>query len=143
VQVLSSKTNGQWLGVAPPPLPISDVAQIAAPAPEDPAKAEAKRALSDVMRCCNLVVLAGLGTSLCVQPAVANGPKAPTMWDLWQQIGVRQDAAAAAATPVDPNFQQLLALVGHPADKTDIEALMSRCRLAESFLAGAHNASPG
>ncbi len=104
MQVLSSKTNGQWLTFAPPLPPVPGAAQPAAPIPEDPAKAEAKRALSDVMRCSNLVVLAGLGTSLCVQPAVANGPKAPTMWDLWQQIGVRQDAAAAAANPVDPNF---------------------------------------
>lgn len=137
MQVLSSKTNGQWLAVAPPLPPAPGAPQPAAPTPEDPAKAEAKRALSDVMRCSNLVVLAGLGTSLCVQPAVANGPKAPTMWDLWQQIGARQDTAAAAANPAGPTFQQLLMLVGHPATKTDIEALMSRCRLAESFLTGA------
>lgn len=137
MQVLSSKTNGQWLAVVPQLPSIPGAAQPAAPAPEDPAKAEARRALSDVMRCSNLVVLSGLGTSLCVQPAVANGPKAPTMWDLWQQIGALQDVAAAASNPVGPNFQHLLSLVGHPAAKTDIEALMSRCRLAESFLTGA------
>lgn len=137
MQVLSSKTNGQWLAVVPPLPPVAGAAQPAGPMPDDPAMAEAKRALSDVMRCSNLVVLAGLGTSLCVQPIVANGPKAPTMWDLWRQIGALQDAAAAAVTPHGPNFQQLLTLVGHPAAKTDIEALMSRCRLAESFLTGA------
>ena len=136
MQVLSSKTNGQWLAAAPPPPPIPGAAQPAAQMPEDPASAEAKRALSDVMRCSNLVVLAGLGTSLCVQPAFANGPTAPTMANLWQQISAKQDAAAAAVNPNGSNFQQLLTLVGHPADKTDIEALMSRCRLAESFLAG-------
>lgn len=135
MQVLSSKTNGQWLAVAPPP-PAPGAAQLAAPAPEDPAKAEAKRALSDVMRCSNLVVLAGLGTSLCVEPAVVNGSKAPTMADLWYQIGSQQNAAAAATNPPGLNFAQLLALVGHPEDKPDIEALMSRCRLAESFLLG-------
>lgn len=133
MQVLSSKTNGQWLAVEQQPLPTAAAFQPAAITPEDSAKAEAKRALSDVIRCSNLVVLSGLGTSLCVQPAVANGPKAPTMSDLWQQISLQQDAAATANT-VDPNFQQLLTLVGHPVDKTDIEALMSRCRLAESFL---------
>ncbi|WP_422648155.1 hypothetical protein [Cupriavidus sp. H18C1] len=99
--------------------------------------AEAKRALSDVMRCDNLIVLAGLGTSLCVQPAAVGGPKPPTMGDLWHQISGLQDATAAATNPNGPNFQQLLSLVGHPPDKTDIEALMSRCRLAESFLTGA------
>jgi len=137
VQVLSSKTNGQWLTVAPPLPPIPGAAHAAAVIPEDPAKAEAKRALSDVMRCSNLVVLAGLGTSLCVQPGAANGLKAPTMADLWQQVGLHQDAAAAATNPAGPNFQQLLALVGHVPYKMDIEALMSRCRLAESFLDGA------
>lgn len=137
MKVLSSKTNGQWVAVVPPLPPIPGTAQPAAPVSEDPAKAEGKRALSDVMRCSNLVVLAGLGTSLCVQPAVVNGPKAPTMADLWQQISARQDVAAAATKPVGPTFQQLLTLVGHPAAKPDIEALMSRCRLAESFLAGA------
>ncbi len=135
MQVLSSKTNGQWLAVAPPLPPVPGAAQQAVPVPDDPAKAEAKRALSDVMRCSNLIVLAGLGTSLCVQPVVANGPKAPTMWDLWQQIHAQQDLAAAT-NPAGRSFQQLLTLVGHPAAKTDIEALMSRCRLAESFLTG-------
>ena len=136
MQVLSSKTNGQWLAVAPPLPPVSGAVQAAAPIPEDPAKAEAKRALSDVMRCGNLVVLAGLGTSLCVQPGVVNGLKAPTMADLWQQVSLHQNAAAAATNPAGPNFQQLLALVGHDPFKLDIEALMSRCRLAESFLNG-------
>ena len=136
MQVLSSKTNGLWLAVTPP-LPFAPgAAQPAASIPEDPANAEAKRALSDVMRCSKLVVLAGLGTSLCVQPVFANGPKAPTMADLWQQISGKQDAVAVAVTPNGPNFQELLALVGHPPAKTDIEALMSRCRLAESFLTG-------
>lgn len=137
MQVLSSKTNGQWLAIAAVLPPVFGDAQPAAPVPEDPAKAEAKRALSDVMRCSNLVVLAGLGTSLCVQPAAANGPKAPTMADLWQQISAQQDAAASATNPAGPNFQQLLEWVGHPPMKMDIEALMSRCRLAESFLTGA------
>lgn len=137
MQVLSSKTTGQWLAVAPPLPPVPGAAQPTAPIPEDPAKAEAKRALSDIMRCSNLIVLAGLGTSLCVQPASANGPKAPTMADLWQQISIKQDAAAVAVNPNGPNFQELLALVGHSPAKKDIEALMSRCRLAESFLTGA------
>lgn len=137
MQVLSSKTNGQWLAVAPPLPPAPVAAQPAAPIPEDPARAEAKRALSDVMRCSNLVVLAGLGTSLCVQPAAPMGPKAPTMADLWQQISNQQDAVAAATNPAGTNFQQLLALVGHAPVKMDIEALMSRCRLADSFLTGA------
>lgn len=141
MQVLSSKTSGQWLSADTPLTPSATGAGVAVPQnvqhTEDPAKAEAKRALSDIMRCSNLVVLAGLGTSLCVQPAVANGPKAPTMGDLWKEISVKQDASAVAGNPNGPTFAQLLELVGHPPSKTDIEALMSRCRLAESFLTGA------
>ena len=141
MQVLSSKIDGQWLAIAPAQPAVPGAVDPAALPHEDPAKAEAKRALSDVIRCSNFVVLAGLGTSLCVQPAFVNGPKAPTMADLWQQIGAKQDAAAIAVDPNDPTFHELLVLVGHPPAKHDIEALMSRCRLAESFLAGAEKES--
>lgn len=138
MQVFSSRTNGQWL-VEVPPLPAGVApAAPAGPVLDDPALAEAKRALSDALRCSNLVVLSGLGTSLCVQQAVQGGPRAPTMWDLWQQVQAKQNLAAATAA-AGLNFLQLLQMVGHPLDKTDIEALMSRCRLAESFLTGAHN----
>ncbi|HHF0815597.1 TPA: SIR2 family protein [Pseudomonas aeruginosa] len=140
MQVFSSRTNHQWLEAAPP-LPVGAAAAIpavpGAPQIDDPALSEAKRALSDVLRCSNLVVLSGLGTSLCVQPATQGGGKAPTMRDLWQQIQAKQDAASVARTPPGPTFIQLLELVGHPQSMTDIEALMSRCRLAESFLTGA------
>lgn len=137
MQVFSSRTTGQWLAEVPPlPAGVAPAAP-AGPIVDDPALAEAKRALSDALRCSNLVVLSGLGTSLCVQPAVQGGPRAPTMWDLWQQVQAKQDVAAAAVVPARPTFLQILQIVGHPHDKADIEALMSRCRLAESFLTGA------
>jgi len=101
---------------------------------EDFALAETKRALSDVLRCNNLVVLSGLGTSLCVQPAVIGGAKAPTMRDLWLIVAAQQNAVAANSNPPSPTFLQILEIVGHPQEKHDIEALLSRCRLAESFL---------
>lgn len=101
---------------------------------EDKATAECKRALSDLLRCTNLIVLSGLGTSLCVQ-ANAQGQKAPTMGDLWEAVRQKQDQAASPFSGI-PNFAQLLALVRHPADKPDIEALLSKCKLAESFLEG-------
>lgn len=134
MQVLSSRTNGQWLAEAPPPPP--DAAPVA-PVAEDPALSEAKRALSDLMRCSNLIVLSGLGTSLCVKSAIEGGPKAPTMLDLWQQVEARQNIPAGAGEHQPPTFLQILGLVGHPEGKRDIEALLSRCRLAESFLIGA------
>lgn len=125
---------GAWLTRLPPPPPGATSAD--APISEDAASAEAKRALSDVLRCGNLVVLSGLGTSLCVQPAVPGGPKAPTMRDLWQQVAQKQDAIAAATNSAGSGFIQILQIVGHPLAMQDIEALLSRCRLAESFLSG-------
>lgn len=138
MQVFSSRTNGNWLVQVPPPPPGGGLQAPAAVPAEDPAVAEAKRTLSDVMRCANLIVLSGLGTSLCVEPAAAGMAKAPTMWNLWQLVEGKQNASAAASVPPGPTFAQLLQIVGHPPEKTDIEALMSRCRLAESFLVGAH-----
>ncbi|MBD2838986.1 SIR2 family protein [Pseudomonas sp. JM0905a] len=136
MQVFNSRTNQQWLQDLPQlPLPAAAPEGQVLPQVEDQAVAEAKRALSDVLRCSNLVVLSGLGTSLCVAPFQQGGLKAPTMWDLWQQVKIKQDAAAAAAMPPGPTFDQLLGIVGHPQATADIEALMSRCRLAESFLA--------
>lgn len=58
------------------------------------------------------------------------------MRDLWLRVQMQQDAAAPTANPVDPTFVEILNLVGHPAATQDIEALLSRCRLAEAFLSG-------
>lgn len=134
MKILNSRTAGAWQAQFPPPPPAA-VAD--GPPTDDPAVAEAKRALGDVLLCNNLVVLSGLGTSLCVQAAFPGGPKAPTMRDLWMQVTQKQDAAALAANPPGPTFLQVLQLVGHPQAAADIEALLSRCRLAESFLVGA------
>lgn len=116
MEVFSSRTNGQWLAQLPPPAPA---AAAAAPALEDPAISEAKRALSDVLRCTNFVVLSGLGTSLCVQPALQGGAKAPTMRDLWLQVEATQNTPVPPGAAQKPTFQAILQLVGHPQDKTD------------------------
>jgi hypothetical protein len=97
----------------------------------DPAKEQIQRALSEVIRCQNLVVLSGLGTSLCVmddsQPPVR---KAPTMPDLWKRV---RDAH-------DPNgndlWANLLASVRHTNSSENIEELLSECKVAENFLCG-------
>lgn len=132
MKTLTSRTNG-WLAAGPPPLDPADARNTE---DEDAAIAEAKRALSDVLLCTNLVVLSGLGTSLCVHPSAPGGATAPTMRDLWVRVQIQQDAAALAMNPADPTFFEILNLVGHPAATQDIEALLSRCRLAEAFLSG-------
>ncbi|ABE46944.1 hypothetical protein Bpro_5072 (plasmid) [Polaromonas sp. JS666] len=142
MQVLSSRTGGQWRAPVPPAppgvgAPAAASAAVIADVGEDPAAAEAKRALSDVLRCNNLVVLSGLGTSLCVLPHTAGGLKAPTMADLWNQAEAAQNAPVPTGTAARKSFAEVLQVVGHPVEKKDIEALLSRCRLAESFLTGA------
>lgn len=121
MKVLSSKTKGLWLEE----MGVSEEANAAAAAagtvlPEDPAKAEVRRALSEVLRCSNLVVLSGLGTSLCVRPRQAGGAKPPRMADLWNSIEGLQDAHANSVS-----FAEILELVGHPPALHDIEALLS------------------
>ena len=70
----------------------------------------------------NLVILTGLGTSLCIKDAAGNSI-APTMLDLWSQVHKSTKG-----------FEEILAKVRHPKEpsgewKTDIEALLSRCQI--------------
>lgn len=135
MKVLSATTNGVWLAglprAAPPPPGHEPVVR------PDPAKAEANRVMSEIFHCDNLVVLTGLGTSLGVQPAVANGPKAPTMLDLWQRVEARTNAEA---DNLGFTFGELLVGISHSPDDRNIEALLSRCRLAEAFFAADNKA---
>lgn len=87
------------------------------------AKMQLERILSGLLLSENLVVLTGLGTSLCVKDASGNAI-APTMSDLWNKL-----SAATAG------FGEILTKVHHPADASgnavkDIEMLLSRCQIA-------------
>ncbi|NPC57826.1 SIR2 family protein [Caenimonas soli] len=117
MQILTSATGTKWLKAAPP-----------AGDKPDPADAEARHVLSDVFRCNNLVVLAGLGTSLCLKDA-AGKTLAPTMWELWQRVSAPYVGAGT--------FVRLLGLVRQPDNDTNLEALLSRCKIAQDFLDGA------
>ena len=122
MKVLTANMGGGWVEKNPQD---DDALQ------QDVATDEARRVLSDVFRCENLVVLTGLGTSLCVSDQDGQ-PAAPTMGALWDLVEAQFEAQA------DPKlaFSDLLALVGYRPNGKDIEALLSRCRLAESFLQG-------
>lgn len=96
----------------------------------DPAEQEARRVLSDLFRCNNLVVLAGLGTSLCVKNTTTGKKLAPTMWDLWTSV------QAKYLEHTGTSWDDILNLVRHKPDDTNLETLLSRCRLAEDFLEG-------
>ena len=104
----------------------------------DPAKDEIKRVLSDCFRCNNLIVLAGLGTSLHVNAeqgangrVPTNGKKiTPTMRDLWRKAKAQSDA----------NFVKVIELTKFPKDdpnfQDNIEALLSYCKIGVEFNEG-------
>lgn len=117
MKVLSSLTNGKWKDTG-------------AQGEGDAARSEANRVLSELFRSNNLVVLAGLGTSLCVNDA-AGKRLAPTMQELWSQC---KDAQVALGSP---GWNELLQYVRHDPAQENIETLLSRCRQAEDFLDGA------
>ena len=95
----------------------------------DEAIQEARRVLSDLFRCENLVVLSGLGTSLCVKNTEGQR-EAPTMWDLWTSVKKLQEEGGGLP------WDDLMALVKHPKEDSNLETLLSRCKLAQGFLDG-------
>lgn len=84
--------------------------------------------LTDCLTSSNLIVLTGLGTSLCVNDAAAQTSQrgAPTMADLWE----------AAKQKAEGAFDGILKLVGYQpsAGQENIETLLSKCKVAQDFL---------
>jgi hypothetical protein len=119
MQVLSTGTQGEWLEK-----------NSGADGKPGPAEQEARRVLSDLFRCNNLVVLAGLGTSMCVRDTASEKLLAPTMADLWASV------KGAVTKQGFAGWDVLMALVKQPGEDLNLENMLSRCRLAESFLDG-------
>ncbi len=71
--------------------------------------------IAEVLLSENLIVLSGLGTSLCLNGDGAN--IAPTMNDLWELSRHLK------------MFETVLDRVGYPKEESNIEALMSRCQM--------------
>jgi hypothetical protein len=124
MRVRSAYTNQAWL--SPKPKAALNVDE---KKPErDEATEQIQRALSEVIRCQNLVVLSGLGTSLCViDTSIPPKRKAPTMPDLWRRV----------KSAYDPNdkglWAKLLDEVRHADGSENIEELLSECKVAETF----------
>lgn len=135
MKVFSSNTGGDWLVDDPINAPPEGADAPEAGSASPHGEREAKRVLSDLFRCNNLVVLAGLGTSLCVEPFSAGGGRAPTMGDLWREV-VRQHGQKMAEGHFTRDWDGLIGLVGYTGGQADIEALLSRCRLGEAFFSG-------
>lgn len=71
--------------------------------------------IADILLSENLIVLTGLGTSLCL-----NTPDtivAPKMNDLWEAVAKEE------------NFHKILVSVGYEGGGNDVEALLSRCQM--------------
>jgi hypothetical protein len=125
MKIRSAYTNKSWLS----PRNTGPLDEEEKKPDRDAATEQIQRALSEVIRCQNLVVLSGLGTSLCVmdesQPAKR---KAPTMPDLWERV-------KAAYDPADNGlWTKLLGSVRHTNTNDNIEELLSECKVAENFL---------
>lgn len=132
MRIKSYMTNQDWLEEVPaPPAGGGPDAEDGSDDRPDPARQEIDRALSDIVRSKNLIVLTGLGTSLCVKDG-DNNVKAPTMGALWQAVQETYEAAEAGR----PTWAEVLQIARHPAGNQDIEELLSRAKIAESFEPG-------
>ena len=129
MKVKSYTTNRAWSEQAPAPAPEAAAADDKQP---DFATEEINRVLSDIIRAQKLIVLTGLGTSLCVRTA-AGDAKAPTMRDLWVAV---QAEYALAGDAERPTWNEALEIARQPEGNTNIEELLSRCKTAEGFEQG-------
>ena len=87
------------------------------------AKQQLESILSSILLSENLIILTGLGTSLCIKDT-ANNSIAPTMSDLWKLV-----------EKATKDFDTILNNVHHPKDASggwiqDIETLLSRCQMS-------------
>lgn len=128
MRVKTYMTNQEWLEEQLEPVEGADEEAADDGNRPDPARQEIDRALSDIIRSRNLIVLTGLGTSLCVKDGDDNA-KAPTMGVLWQAV----QQSYAAAQDGRPAWDEVLQIARHPEGNTDIEELLSRAKIAESF----------
>lgn len=125
MKIRSAYTNKSWLM----PLPQSSAHLDEKKSDRDLAKEQIHRSLAEIVRCQNLIVLSGLGTSLCLMDdSVPPNRKAPTMPDLWARV------KEAYASGDEKKWKEILECVRHTAGSENIEELLSACKIAENFL---------
>jgi len=128
LKIKSSQGGGRWLQLEA----VEDG--------PDPALADIRRVLSSAVRAQNLVVLTGLGTSLCV---VNDGARAaPTMGELLQGLKAAfAEIDHAKGSTEGTRWTSFTSLANAAEDITDLEYLMSRATLAVDFLPGAQGSA--
>lgn len=112
IEFRSAKTRSQWKAIEE--------------GSDDDDVKQLRSFISGMMTDENLIVMAGLGTSLCVVDDVIGYNLAPTMGDLWQE------AEKAWKGDINKLCEQIH--YDAPAEKRDFEELMSRCNLALRFM---------
>lgn len=123
MRLITSFTNGEWADLIP-----DEDDEDAGPDYRE----QFRDSMTELMRSQNLVVLTGLGTSLCITDE--DGEKlAPTMWDLWTTI--REQVTPAV-------FDEVCELVRHIQEENDdgemeyvedIELLLSKCLVRQEY----------
>jgi hypothetical protein len=114
----------KFLSAATGPTWVSTAASASAPKPENDKAAEMKAKLeqifTEILVSENLMVLAGLGSSMCVKDA-AGKSLAPTMGQLWE----------LAKAETKDRFEETKARVKYkaPPDGDNLEVLLSHCQL--------------
>jgi hypothetical protein len=107
-----------WVSIADPTkVQGSEVAASRREAAEAWGKAQAR--IAEILQCDHVLVLAGLGTSLCIKTP-GGGTLFPTMGDLWRRV---------RASVTDKKFDAIRAHV-HQSAGENIEDLLSRCQMA-------------
>lgn len=122
MKIKSSQSAGHWIEVQQP---AGDI--------PDPAAADIRRVLSSAVRAQNLVILTGLGTSLCV---LKDGERAaPTMWNLLSSIKeVFNTADIVDGAGEGARWKSFVKLANVGESTQDLEQLMSRATTAADFL---------
>jgi hypothetical protein len=114
---LSTSTGTKWV---PLDRPIGEDPK--AIADHEATRQRFERQLTDVLLAENLVILTGLGTSMCVKGDDGR-PLAPTMQNLWE----------AAKTKAGSAFDSVMQKVNYVEAIENIEFLLSRCQMAEKL----------
>ena len=90
------------------------------------AEQEIDRILTSMVSAKKLIVLAGLGTSMCVKEG--GQVVAPTMDTLWDAV----KKSFSSSTTQQGTWDDVMQIVGQP-ESGDIEELLSRCKLYQMF----------
>lgn len=124
MKIKSSQNSGQWQTVK---APVEDN--------PDPATMDVRRILASAVRSQNLVVLTGLGTSLCVRKD--GNQVAPTMGILLKKIELLFDMLDQIdGRPAGTLWASFKRLSNVDPNTTDLEYIMSRATVASEFLTG-------